>query len=127
LSSGLVAVISIVPNNLLSFFRDKCGQGGEGVHGGEPFPGGRVQVRTLRGSSFVCDDAGVSVVMEAGERKGGVNQIGGEPFPRGTVAYRDAFSLVGRKAGMVKSVEDVDGGLADSAGGEQVFNHMVAE
>jgi hypothetical protein len=63
----------------------------------------------------------------AGERKGGVNQIGGEPFPRGAVACRDAFSLVGGKAGMVKAVEDVDGGLPDSTGGEQVFNHMAAE
>ena len=28
---------------------------------------------------------------------------------------------------MMKSVKDVDRGLADAAGGEQVFNHMVAE
>ena len=28
---------------------------------------------------------------------------------------------------MMKSVKDVDGGLADSAGSQQVFNHMVAE
>jgi hypothetical protein len=27
----------------------------------------------------------------------------------------------------VEAVEDIDGGLADTAGGEQVFNHMVAE
>jgi hypothetical protein len=34
---------------------------------------------------------------------------------------------VGGKAWMVNAVEDVDGGLADLAGGEQVFNDMVAE
>ena len=28
---------------------------------------------------------------------------------------------------MVEAVEDVDGGLADTAGGEQVLNHMAAE
>jgi hypothetical protein len=28
---------------------------------------------------------------------------------------------------MVKAVEDIDSRLADSAGGEQVFNHMMAE
>jgi|WetSurMetagenome_2_1015567.scaffolds.fasta_scaffold108678_4 hypothetical protein len=28
---------------------------------------------------------------------------------------------------MVEAVEDIDGSLADTAGGEQVFNHMVAE
>ena len=65
--------------------------------------------------------------MEAGESKGGVNEVGSEPFPGCAVGGRDAFSLVGGKAGMVKAVEDVDGGLADSAGGEQVFNDMVAE
>jgi hypothetical protein len=81
----------------------------------------------LRGSSFVGDDAAVLIVMEAGERKRRVNQVGSEPFAGGAVACRDALSLVGGKAGMVKAVEDVDGGLADLAGGEQVFDHMVAE
>jgi hypothetical protein len=28
---------------------------------------------------------------------------------------------------MVEAVEDIDGGLADTAGGEQVISHMVAE
>jgi hypothetical protein len=28
---------------------------------------------------------------------------------------------------MVEAVEDIDGGLADPAGGEQVFHHRVAE
>jgi hypothetical protein len=52
-----------------------------------------------------------------------VNEVGCEPFPGCAVDSRDAFSLVGGKAGVVEAVEDVDGGLADSAGGEQVFNH----
>lgn len=65
--------------------------------------------------------------MEAGQIKRGVNEVGCEPFPDGAVACRHALSFVCRKAGMVKAVEDVDGGLADSASGEQVFNHMVAE
>jgi hypothetical protein len=65
--------------------------------------------------------------MEAGERKGGVNQIGSEAFPGGAVGGRNAFSLVGGKSGMVEAVENIDGGLADTAGGEEVFNHMVAE
>jgi hypothetical protein len=56
-----------------------------------------------------------------------VNQVGSEAFTGGAVARGNAFSLVGGKAGMVKAVEDVDGGLAEAAGGEQVFNDMVAE
>jgi len=72
----------------------------------------------LRGARIISDDAGVLIVMEAGERKGGVNEIGSEPFAGGAVACGNAFSLVGGKAGMVKAVEDVDGGLAYSAGGK---------
>ena len=127
MSAGLVAVITVIASELESFFGDEGGQSSEGVQGGEPFRGGRVRVRTLRGAGIVGDDAGVPVVMEAGERKGGVNQVGSEPFAGGAVAGGDAFSLVGGKAVMVKAVEDVDGGLADSSGGEQVFNQMVAE
>ena len=44
LSAGLVAIVSIIPGELESFFRDKCGQSGEGVQGREPFRSGRVQV-----------------------------------------------------------------------------------
>jgi len=73
---------------------------------------------TLRDARIASDDAGVSVVMEAGERKGGVNEVGSEAFPSGAVVCRDAISLVGGKAGMVEAVEDVDGGLADAVGGE---------
>jgi len=126
-STGLVAVVSIIASELESFFGDKAGQSGEGVQGGEPFRGGRVKVGALRGARIISDDAGVSIIMEAGERKGGVNEVGSEPFPGRAVERRDAFSLVGGKSGMVEAVEDIDGGLADSAGGEQVFNHMVAE
>jgi len=76
---------------------------------------------------FISDEAGVPVVMEAGERKGGVNEVGSEPFPGSAIGGRDAISLVGGKAGMVEAVKDIDGGLADTVGGEQVFNHMVAK
>ena len=90
--------------------------------------GAGIQVRTLRGAPIIGDNSSVPVVMEAGERKGGVNEVGCEPFPSGgAVVCRDALSLVGGKAGMVKAVEDVDGGLADSSGGEQVFDNMVTE
>ncbi len=127
LSAGFVAIKSVIAGELETFFRDKCGQGGEGVQGRDPFRGGRVKVGVLRGARIVGDDPGVAVVMEAGERKGGVNEVGSEPFASGAVVSRDAFSLVGGKAGMVKAVEDVDGGLADSAAGEEILNHMVAE
>jgi hypothetical protein len=46
------------------------------------------------------DDARVLIVMEEGESKGSVNQAGSEPFPGGAVVCRNAFSLVGGKAGM---------------------------
>jgi hypothetical protein len=81
----------------------------------------------LRGARIVGDDAGVAVVMEAGERKGGVNEVGSEPFAGRAIGGGNAFSLVGGKSGMVEAVEGIDGGLADTVGGEQVFNHMVAE
>jgi len=81
----------------------------------------------MRGARIISEGSGVSIVMEAGEREGGVNQVGSEAFTGGAVARGNAFSLVGGKAGMVKAVEDVDGGLAEAAGGEQVFNDMVAE
>lgn len=44
----------------------------------------------------------------------------------GAVTCGDVFSLVGGKARMVKVVEDVTGGLADSAVGKQVFEHVVS-
>ena len=81
----------------------------------------------MRGARIISDGSGVSIVMEAGEREGGVNQVGSKPFAGGAVARGNAFSLVGGEAGMVKAVEDVDGGLAEAAGGEQVFNDMGAE
>jgi hypothetical protein len=55
-----------------------------------------------------------------------VNETGGESFASGAVVCRDTFSFVGGKAGIVKAVEGVDSRLADSAGGEQTFNQMVA-
>jgi hypothetical protein len=82
LSAGLVAVVSIIPGELQSFFGDKGGQSGEGVQGREPLRGGQVRVRTLRGARIAGDDAGVPVAMEAGERKRGVNQVGSERFFR---------------------------------------------
>jgi hypothetical protein len=127
LAAGLVALVAITPSELESFFGDEGCQSGEGGQWREPFRSGRVQVRTLRSARIVGDDAGVSIIMEPGERKGGVNEVGCEPFASGAVVCRDAFSLVSGKAGMVKAVEDVDGGLPDSTGGEQVFNHMAAE
>jgi len=101
LAAGLVAIVSIIAGELESLFGDKGGQSGEGVQGGEPLRGRRVQLGTLRDARIASDAAGVSVVMEAGERKGGVNEVGSEAFPSGAVVCRDAFSLVGGKAGMV--------------------------
>ncbi len=65
--------------------------------------------------------------MEAGEGKRRVDEVGGEPFRGGAVACRDAVSLVSGEARMVKAVENVQGGLADSAASEQAFEQMVAE
>ena len=84
-------------------------------------------MRMLRDARIVGYGAGVPVVMEAGERKGGGNEVGSEAFAGGAVFGRDAFFFVGGKAGMVTAIEDVDCGLADSAGGEQVLDHMMAE
>lgn len=91
------------------------------------FARGRGQVPTTRGARMVGDDAGVAVVVEAGERKGRVNQIGREAFAGGAVFGRHALAFVGGKSGMVKAVEDVDGGLVDWAVGEQVLDDMVPE
>jgi len=49
-----------------------------------------------------------------------------EAFVGGAVTCGDVFSLVGGRARMVKVVEDVTGGLADSAPGKQVFEHVVS-
>jgi len=84
-------------------------------------------VRRLRCTRIVGDNAGVTVVMEAVERKGSVNQAGCEPFPGGAVVWRYAIAFVCGKIGIVKAAEDVDSRPADSAGGEQVFNDMMAE
>jgi len=81
----------------------------------------------LRGARIAGDNAGVTVVMEAVERKGSVKLIRCKAFPGGAVVRRYAIAFVCGKAGMVKAVEDVDSSLVDSAGGEQVFNHMVSE
>jgi len=50
-----------------------------------------------------------------------------EAFAGRAVARGDALPLVGGKAGMVKAVQDVQGGLADSVAGEEVLQRMVAE
>jgi len=65
-----------------------------------------------------CDDAGMAVVAEPDERKRCAHEVGCEPFSGGTVACTDALSLVGGKAGAMKAVQDVQGGLADPAAGE---------
>jgi hypothetical protein len=80
LSAGFVAIKSVIAGELESLFGDEGCQSGEGVQGGYPFRGGRVQVGELRCAQIVSDDAGVPVVMEAGERKGGVNEVGSEPL-----------------------------------------------
>jgi hypothetical protein len=56
-----------------------------------------------------------------------VNEVGCEPFAGGAVASGHALSLVGGEARMVKAVQDLQGGLADSAAGEQVLGQMVPE
>ena len=40
LSAGFVAIKSVIAGELESFFRDKCGQGGEGVQWRDPFGAG---------------------------------------------------------------------------------------
>jgi hypothetical protein len=76
LSASLVAVVSIIAGELESFFRDEGCQGGVSVQRREPFRGAGIQAGTLGGARIVGHDAGVPVVMEAGERKGVVNQAG---------------------------------------------------
>ena len=88
--------------------------------------GGR-QVRAGRGASLVRDDAGGAVIVEPGERKGCVDQVRCQPFAGGAVACDHTRSLVGGKAGMVKAVQNVQGGLADPAAGEEVGEQVVAE
>ena len=43
------------------------------------------------------------------------------------IAQQITLSFVGGKARMVKAVQDVEGGLADAAGGEEVAEDMAAE
>jgi hypothetical protein len=88
--------------------------------------GGR-QVRAGRGASLVRDDAGGAVIVEPGKRKGCVDKVRCEPFAGGAVACDHTLSLVGGKAGMVKAVQNVQGGLADPAAGEEVCEQVVAE
>ena len=127
LTSGLVAIVSIIARELEAYFRDEGCQSGEGVLWREPLRSGGVQVRILRRARIVGDHAGITVVMEAVERKGNVNQIRCETFRGGAVVWRYAILFVGRKTGMVKAVEDIDGCLDDSAGGQHVFDQMMAE
>ena len=42
-SAGLVAVVTIIRDDLLSLFRDKSGQSGQAVQGGGPFRGRRLR------------------------------------------------------------------------------------
>jgi hypothetical protein len=65
--------------------------------------------------------------VEPGERKRCVDKVRCEAFAGGAVACGHTLSLVGGKAGMVKAVQNVKGGLADPAAGEEVLEHMVAE
>jgi hypothetical protein len=98
LAAGLVTIVSIIASELESFFGDEGGQSGEGVQWKEPFRSGRVQVGVLRSARIISNGTRVLIVMEAGERKGGVNEVGCESFPSGAVVCRDAFSLVGGKS-----------------------------
>jgi hypothetical protein len=50
------------------FPRDEGCQSGEGVQWREPFRSGCVQVGVLRSAKIISEDAGVTVVMEAGEK-----------------------------------------------------------
>jgi hypothetical protein len=127
LPAGLVAIVAAVPDDLLSLFRDEGGQGGQGVQRGEAFRRRRREARVCGGARVVGDDASVAVVVESCEGKRGVNEVRGKPFPRGAVFRGDALSLVGRKTRMVKAVEDVQGGLADTAATEQVTEQAVSE
>jgi len=72
LSPSLVAVVSIIAHELESFFRDKGYQNNQGVQRGEPLRGAGIHVGALQGVRIIGDNAGVPVVMEANERKGGM-------------------------------------------------------
>lgn len=84
-------------------------------------------VRAGRGASLVRDDVGVAVIVEPGERKGCVDEVRCEPFAGDAVACDHTLSLIGGKAGMVKVVQNVQGGLANAAAGQKVCEQVVAE
>lgn len=68
------------------------------------------------GARVVGDDAGVAVVVQAGKRERRVNYIRNKSFAGEAVGGGNTLSFVGGKARMVKTVQDVEGGLADPAG-----------
>jgi len=53
--------------------------------------------------------------VQPGKRKRSVNYIRCKAFAGGAVGGGDTLSFIGGKAGMVKAVQDVEGGLADAA------------
>jgi len=55
-----------------------------------------------------------------------VRGLRGEAFAGGAVAWGDALSLVSGKAGMVKTVQNVKGGLADAAAGVISTPYLIA-
>jgi hypothetical protein len=57
LSSGLVAIVSIITSELETFFRDEDCQSGEGVQRGVPLRGGAVVWRYA--IAFVCGKIGM--------------------------------------------------------------------
>jgi hypothetical protein len=69
----------------------------------------------------------IPIPPEASEREGRVDQIGCKTLSGGAVGRGDAMSFVSGKARVVKAVQDVDGGLGDASGGEEVAEDKVAE
>ena len=51
-------------------------------------------VRALPGARIIGDNAGVAIVMEAGERKGSVNKIRGKALPGDAVFGRYAIAFI---------------------------------
>ena len=68
----------------------------------------------------------IPIPPEASEREGRVDQIGCKTLSGGAVGRGDTMSFVSGKARVVKAVQDVDGGLGDASGGEEVAEDKVA-
>lgn len=88
-------------------------------------PGTDETGESVKGVENRCDDAGLAVLVEPsqGKRRGGRGRrrgVRGRAVPGG-----DTFSFVGGRPRMMKAVDDVQVGLADSAASEQAFEQVA--